>query len=212
MASESTRMWCVLCRRVPRRHARRAVLGAVDARRAVLGAVVMSLDLGTRAKGPKQRGHGGVERAGHLCDQHPHAWLCPWRAHRRTAPCTARRSLCPWCGRRGHPPPRLAQRSPCEASTTTHTQTTRERHTSGSLGRTRPDVSTRSGSSREDHPQAPAREGGGVNLGNTDYRVLPVPPLVFPHATKLRIHSAAEAAPRKLTVTGPSACEWSSCD
>ena len=52
----------VVRRKVARRHARRAV------RRAV----AMALDLGARAKEPEQRSHGGVERAGHLRDQHPH--------------------------------------------------------------------------------------------------------------------------------------------
>ena len=32
----------------------------------------MPLDLGARAKEPEQRGHGGIERAGHLRDQRPH--------------------------------------------------------------------------------------------------------------------------------------------
>ena len=48
----------------------------------------MAFDFGTRAKEPEQRGHGGIKRAGHLRDQHPHlaalgkrisVLACVWR-------------------------------------------------------------------------------------------------------------------------------------
>ena len=62
MASESTRMWCVAKSRVAMR----------DAPYVVPSRWPLTLDLGARAEEPKQCGHGGVERAGHLRDQHPH--------------------------------------------------------------------------------------------------------------------------------------------
>ena len=49
---------------------------------------------------------------------------------------------------------------PCETSTNTHTDDT-PIHTSGSLRHTRPDTASPSGPPTEDHPQAPAGEGGG---------------------------------------------------
>ena len=52
----------VVGRKIARRHARRTVHCTV----------AVALDLGARAKEAEQGSHGGVQRAGHLCDQHPY--------------------------------------------------------------------------------------------------------------------------------------------